>query len=430
MHGQRTAVALWFAILSVSACRDPVEPARTDAARLAEVAAPDGETANVLTIDHAVPHISTVPANSGELVHLFVRERVRRDVEESPRPAVLMIHGRSVPILAGMELRHEDYDWAGWLARSGGFDVFMLDFQGSGRSPRPMMDNPCNAPLVQQEQLLIPNPLSATCAPSYAFTLNTVASDLDELDRVVDYIRDLRGVEKVHLIAWSAGSFRIGPYAVRHPQKVATLLFFAPIFNAGVHPPPPPIPPTNPPSPLPRPGTPMTVETRATFVSGWNADATRALESGRCDDPREPGIQDIAWAATMENDELGRTWGPSPAGAPEGSPPEGLMRVRQVVQWGWNPEVASQLEVPTLIIWGEFDSPLGGFRQDVAELYDLVRNENKLRFTVQCGGHTMQWDRQRGIVHQVSKEWIKHGRVGGFERGEFVVDTEGTLSAM
>ena len=173
----------------------------------------------------------------------------------------------------------------------------------------------------------------------------------------------------------------------------------------------------------------MTVETRATFVSGWNADATRALESGRCDDPREPGIQDIAWAAIMENDELGRTWGPPPAGAPEGSPPEGLMRVRQVVQWGWNPEVASQLEVPTLIIWGEFDRPANA-RQDVAELYDLVRNENKLRFTVQCGGHTMQWDRQRGIVHQFSKEWIKHGRVGGFEQGEFFVDSEGNLSPM
>lgn len=428
MNGRRATLALWFAILTAVACRDPVEPLPSVAPSV-EADEQSAETGNVLTIDHAVSHISTVPANRGELVQLFVRERVRSDIDERPRPAVLMIHGRSVPILAGMELRHEDYDWAGWLARSGGFDVFMLDFQGSGRSPRPMMDDPCNVPLVQQEQLLIPNPLSATCAPSYAFTLNTVGSDLDELDRVVDYIRDLRGVEKVHLIGWSAGSFRIGPYAVRHPQKVATLLFFAPIFNAGVHPPPPPVPTTNPPSPLPRPGTPMTVETRATFVSGWNADAMRALESGRCDDPREPGIQDIAWAATMENDELGRTWGPPPAGAPEGSPPQGLMRVRQVVQWGWNPEVASQLEVPTLIIWGEFDRPANA-RQDVAELYDLVRNENKLRFTVQCGGHTMQWDRQRGIVHQFSKEWIKHGRVSGFDRGEFFVDTEGMLSPM
>ena len=169
----------------------------------------------------------------------------------------------------------------------------------------------------------------------------------------------------------------------------------------------------------------MTLTTRAAqFTSnptttGW----------GRCEDQREPGIEDIMWAAIMENDELGRTWGPPPAGAPEGSPPEGVMRVRQVVLWGWNAEKASQLTVPTLVIRGEFDTGLGG-RQDVAELYRLVKNDNKLRFTVQCAGHFMNWEKQRWILHQVSKEWIKHGRVAGFDHGEFFVDTEGNFIPM
>ena len=93
--------------------------------------------AKVLTIDHLVPHVSTVPANAGDLVNLFVRERVRECVRESdggcdngPRKAVLMIHGASVSVLPGMDLRHDHYDWALWLAQAGGFDVFMLDFQG------------------------------------------------------------------------------------------------------------------------------------------------------------------------------------------------------------------------------------------------------------------------------------------------------------
>jgi pimeloyl-ACP methyl ester carboxylesterase len=397
-----------------------VQPTGLAAPSFLEAGAAEGESsANVVTIDHRVPHVSTVPANQGELIHLFVRERVRSDPSDGkPREAVLMIHGRSVPVLAAAELRHRDYDWAYWLARSSGFDVFMLDFQGSGRSPRPRMDDPCNAPLAQQNALLIPNPLSATCSPSYDFTLNTAGSDLDELDRVVDYIRDLRGVDKVHLIGWSAGSFRIGAYGVQHSDKVASLLFFAPIFNAGIEPG-FPVPPTNPPSPLPRPGTPMTLDTRAVVNAGWDAEV-------KCVDQREPGIQDVVWAAIMENDELGRTWGPPPAGAPAGSPPEGVMRVRQLVQWGWNAEVASQLDVPTLIIRGEFDTGLGG-RQHLAELYRLIRTDNKLRFTVQCAGHFMQWESQRVILHQISKEWIKHGRVGGFERGEFFVDTAGNL---
>jgi pimeloyl-ACP methyl ester carboxylesterase len=415
-------MAAWFAIVTLIGCREATQAPDPGQARhtlTSGVEADDG--ANVVTIDHLVPHVSTVPANSGETVHLFVRERVRSNPGDGkPREAVLMIHGRSVPVLAAGELRYHDYDWAYWLASSGGFDVFMLDFQGSGRSPRPKMDDPCNIAAAQQQGLLIPNPLSATCPPSYGFTLNTAGSDLDELDRVVDYIRDLRGIDKVHLIGWSAGSFRIGAYGVQHPDKVASLLFFAPIFNAGIEPG-FPVPPTNPPSPLPRLGTPMTLDTRAVLAAGWDAEV-------KCVDQRDPGIQDVVWAAIMENDELGRTWGPPPAGGPAGSPPEGVMRVRQLVQWGWNAEVAAQLEVPSLIIRGEFDTGLGG-RQHLAELYRLIRTDNKLRFTVQCAGHFMNWEKQRVILHQISKEWIKHGRVGGFERGEFLVDTEGNLIA-
>src|SRR2546425_3327142 len=227
------------------------------------------EDRRIVTIDHHVPHISTVPANEGELVHLFVRERVRSDVDAGdPRKAVLMIHGASVPVLPGADLETHDYSWALWLAKAGGFDVFMLDFQGSGLSPRPKMDDPCNVPVGQQRSSLIPNPLSATCPPSYPFQLINSQSDWSELDTVIDYIRNLRGVDKVALISWSAGSLRVGPYAVQHPDKVNSLLLLAPIYNplgqagSGDGFAPPPDPATGQPVTLPRPGTPMTLSTR------------------------------------------------------------------------------------------------------------------------------------------------------------------------
>ena len=133
----------------------------------------------------------------------------------------------------------------------------------------------------------------------------------------------------------------------------------------------------------------------------------------------------------MENDDLGRTWGPPPAGAPEGSPPEGVMRIRQSVNGVgvWNAAVAAQITAPTLIIRGEFDTGQGGL-QHVAELYNLVQNDNKLRFTVQCSGHYMPWEKQRSVLHHISREWLKHLRVGGFDNGEFVVDAEGNLIPM
>jgi pimeloyl-ACP methyl ester carboxylesterase len=397
----------------------------------------------VVTIDHFVPHISTVPANSGELVHLFVRERIAgsglcacssarqdRAPEEreddgdkrANREVVLMIHGRSIPVLPVADLGDDDYNWALSLARAG-IDVFLMDFQGSGRSPRPKMEDPCNVPIAQQA-LLIPRPLQNTCTPKYAGRLNTGQSDWDELDRVVDYIRELRGVDKVHLISWSQGSFRAGPYTVQHPEKVASLFFLAPIFNTAFAP-----------AKQPQPTTPMTLRTRAGVfagdgkVTGWDVEV-------KCPGQREAGIQDVVWAAIMDNDRLGRTWGPPPAGAPADSAPEGLMRVREALLGAWNSAVAAGappdkpgLNVPTLIVRGEFDTGQGGL-QHVAELYSLVQNPNKLRFHVQCAGHHMQWEKQRTVLHEISKQWIKRGRVGRDEQGEFVVDADGNISPL
>lgn len=402
-----TRAGILMVVITLAACRDLGDPVQVYAkAGGVTGAAGDSETANVVTVDHRIPHISTVAANLGQPVELFMRERVRDDHDGvKPREAVLMIHGRSAPVLSVGELRHEDYDWALFLARSGGIDVFMLDFQGSGRSPRPKMDDPCNVPTAQQA-ILIPNPLAATCPHSYPFTLNTSASDLDELDAAVDYIRNLRGIDKVHLLAWSAGSFRAGPYAAKHPEKVASVFFLAPIFNAAFRGPPPIADPT-----------PMTLGTRADLFQGDGKTLGWDVEQ-KCDNQRAPGIEDVVWNTIMENDDLGRTWGPL----------EGVMRIRQSVNQlrVWNADVAVQIAAPTLIIRGEFDTGQGGLQQ-VAELYNLIPNDNKLRFTVQCSGHFMPWETQRSALHQISKEWFKHLRVGGFKNGEYVVDTDGNI---
>jgi hypothetical protein len=181
--------------------------------------------------DHMVEHTSTVPANVGQRVELFVRELDGTHGGEQ-RKAVLMLHGRSVPALAGFDLAydHGKYSWAGDLAKAG-FDVFVMDLQGSGKSRsspslRAVMDKPCNAnPLQQIEGVLIPNPLSAACTPPppYPHQLNNSQSDWDELGTVVEFIRNkvhgLESVQKVTLIGWSAAAFQIGPYTLQNPTK-------------------------------------------------------------------------------------------------------------------------------------------------------------------------------------------------------------------
>ena len=398
----------------------------------------------ILTCDHQVPHISTVPANVGESVHLFVRERVASN--RTPGKAVLMIHGLSTPALPAFDLRVDHYDWALWLAQAG-LDVFMVDFQGSGRSPLPdrnigVMKDPCNVAVAQQS-ILIPNPLSVTCPPSYPFQLINSRSDWDELDTVVDYIRNLRGVGKVALLSWSNGSFRIGPYSVQHPDKVDSLFFFAPIYNPegrlGSGPDgfdPPSCPPGQVCSPqpgqvcgqgqicIPLPGTPMTLQTHNNLmVERWGPEI-------QCQGQVEDGIQDAVWNATMDNDSIGRVWGPPPPGAPEGSSPEGVMRVRSFFPWGWNANTASRIPVPVLIIVGTLDRQVEVFPKfpnSFFNLYETIPHDYKLLSRVHRAGHFMNWESQRRVLHHISKEWLTHGAVEGFTNGRFFVDTEGII---
>lgn len=424
MNARRVLLPAAVASLTLAGCRDAPDPARIGAPTF-DV---DDNPAQVLTIDHRVPHTSTVPANAGQQVELAVRERFvehfidQGDGKPIGKP-VLFVHGASTPSPAVMDLRTGDYDWAGYLARSG-FDVFMIDHQGSGLSTRPMMDDPCNTNPAQQS-FLVPNPLSATCPVNYPFQLINSQSDWDELDAVVEYIRTYRGVEKVALIGYSQGSFRVGPYAIQHPDKVESVLFLAPIFNPNGRPSragtrfdaPVPLPVG---SPAAQFGFPMRLTTKTQLDNEWSIEL-------QCEGQRQDGIFEVVWSAIMENDPLGRTWGGTSPTATEG-----VMRVRNPFLWGWN-NTTVQLDgtlggsVPVLIIYGEHDRQVSATPFSVTTLYNAIPGSRKLSFEVACAGHFMPWEVQRRVLHHISKQWLKHGAVEDRTNGTFFVDTEGVI---
>ncbi len=363
-----------------------------------------GAEGDFVTTERFVPHVSTVPANAGERVGIYLREKatdtVAAGIERGNVPSgkvVLFVHGGTVPSVPDYDLDYKDYSWMGYLAEEG-YDTFAMDQSGYGRSPRPMMDDACNMN-ADDQALVTPNPLSATCEPSYPHGLTTVQSDWDEIDTVVDYIRTLRGVDKVSLVGWSAGGRRTGGYAARHPEKVDKLILYAPAYA--------PDGPSEPSASMPLAGVPMRLQTHETLTRGrWHTNVA-------CENQVDPGIREVIWQTIMSFDSLGSIWGP----------PEGVMRVRAGnSSWGWNKEYATKVEAPTLILVGQQDNPQS---RDV--LYDdLTGTDSKVLVTMECATHFAVWERsQYKFMHEASLEWLESGTFRENRQGRFTVGYNG-----
>ena len=360
-----------------------------------------------VTVDRFVPHTSTVPANQGERVGLFLREKLSRDlaarIESGERPAgkvVLFVHGGTIPSVPDYDLPYKDYSWMEHLA-AGGYDTFAMDQTGYGLSPRPMMDDPCNMDAENRARLM-PNPLSHDCEPRYRHGLTTSQSDWDEIGRVIDYIRELRGVDTVSLIGWSAGGPRTAGFAARHPELIDKLVLFAPAYR--------PDQPSKPPAAVPGGDVPMRLQTREMLKEGrWRSTVA-------CDDQIDPGIQDVIWQTVMAYDQRGSAWGP----------PYGVMRVRASAgSWGWNREYAARVKAPTLILVGEQDRLLEADKQ----LYeDLTGTDRKALVTMACATHFAVWETtQYKFLHEASLEWLEQGTFRGGTTGRFAIGADRTL---
>ena len=198
---------------------------------------PDHDT-RLVRVDHYVRVKSTAPSMRGQEAQIYVREVVRPEVQSGTSASagvVLFVHGAGWPGEVVFDVPYKDYSWMAYLAQAG-FDVFAMDMTGYGRSTRPQpMNDPCNFPKAQQAQF-VPALMKATCAPSHPTPLTTIASDWDDLDAVVEYLRALRRVEKVSLVGWSQGGPRTGGYVLQQPHKVARLVVLAPAYSRKMRP--------------------------------------------------------------------------------------------------------------------------------------------------------------------------------------------------
>ena len=349
----------------------------------------DGD--RLLTIDHYVRVKSTVPAIAGQPAQLYVRERVvagsalRGAV--SPDRVVLFVHGAGTPAEVSFDLPYQDYSWMAYLARAG-FDAFSVDMTGYGRSTRPApMNDLCNVAKDRQAEW-IPTLLHAPCAPTYPQAMTTIASDWDDVGAAVDYIRNLRRVDRVSIVAWSLGGPRSGGYTARFPERVKRLVLLAPAYGRNSS--------ATAPAKVPADGAAFNTQSRADFDALW------ARQTG-CATQVDPAVPDVVWREMMQSDPVGATWGP------------GVRRAPQTTTWGWNQAVVAKTQTPTLMVTGIHDGQVGPAR--VSELYADLGAAQKVMIDLGCSSHNAMWERNHTLLFRASLEWLDKGTVNGMQQG-------------
>ena len=346
----------------------------------------------VTTEDIFVDHRSTVPVNRGASVDLFARHY---PAQGDGLGAVVVLSSDILPADAGLGLDLGDGNDLEALARLG-FDVFAADVTGYGFSPKPQMDDGCNASDATQNALLMPYPLYIPCEPSYSRLLTSLESDWAEVASFVEEVSRITGDERVTLIGWSMGAARAAGYAANDPESVERLVLISPSYARDAA--------AEVPSPYPS-GRPLRVHRVSEVVGEWGT----AMQCGMTTD-----MEAATEALRQKVNEL------DPVAAGWGYDLGSLFRSPGIVGLaGFDSGRVSSISVPTLVVTGSGDG------SDGQALYEDLTVAEKIRLDVECGSRWLPWEENFGAVLEAITEFLREGTVNAAADGEIQLDRNG-----
>jgi pimeloyl-ACP methyl ester carboxylesterase len=281
----------------------------------------------------------TVPAKDAG-IELYVRNKRPADMQTfTPERTLLYVHGATYPSETAFDLELGGFSWMDYIARHG-YDVYLLDLRGYGRSTRPPeMDQPAkdNAPMVKTEIAV------------------------RDIEAVVEHVLKRRGIEKLNLLGWSWGTTTMGSYAAQNPQRVNKLVLYAPVWLRKE-------PLKLPPGPLPAYRNVTREAAKQRWLNGVPADKIdRLIPAGWFE----------AWAdATFATDPVGAQQTPPVLRAPNG--------VIDDIQNFWaagKPKYdPAKITAPTLIIHADWDQDTPAYMSQA--LFALLTNAASKRYIV------------------------------------------------
>ncbi len=286
-------------------------------------------------------------------IELFVRNKRPKDgAHRTPEKTLLYVHGTSQAAEATFDLPLEGYSWMDYLA-SRGWDVFLVDLRGYGRSTRPPeMRAPAeaNPPIV------------------------TTDVAVRDFGAAVDFIRRQRGIARLAIMGWSWGTVIVAAYAARHPDAVSRLVLFAPVWLRGK-----------------RPADERPLGAYAT----WTVEEARTnLQTGAPAEKRA-GLMPEAWFAAWKDavlatDPEGARQSPPVVRSPNGAPHDSRAHWASGKPYYDPAEIAA----PTLIVHGEWDGLLP-LSMAEAIFAKLVRAPQKRLVEIGEGTHLLLLEKNR-----------------------------------
>jgi len=286
-------------------------------------------------------------------IQLYVRNKRPASLTSfNPANVVLFVHGATYPAETAFDLQLDGLSWMDYMAQRG-YDVYLVDVRGYGKSSRPPeMGQPAanNTPIVNTD----------IAARDYG--------------SAVDFVLKRRGIEKLTVLGWSWGTAITAYYTSKNNAKVNRLVLYAPVWLR---------------------------QTKSLTDSGGALGAYRTVTVDAARKRKEAGLEPgrnpmpeawfEAWAsATFASDPAGAAANPKYVRAPNGV----VQDSRDFWSAGkpmYNP---SDIRVPTMLILAEWDADTPLYMAQTL-FPQLVNAEPKRLVIIGAGTHSILMEKNR-----------------------------------
>jgi len=299
-------------------------------------------------------------------IEIYVRIKHPADAGAfRPERTVLFVHGATYPAHTAFDLKLDGLSWMDYIAARG-YDVYLLDLRGYGKSTRPkeMDEKPeANPPLVRGD------------------------TAVKDIGTVVDFVLARRNIPRVNLMGWSWGTTLMATYTTQNPGKVERLALYAPAWIRTT------------PS-LSRPAGPLGAyrmvareQAKTRWMTGVPQDKQATLI---------PAGWFEAWAdATFATDPVGAKMSPPVLRAPNGVQQDGDEFFSAGKPY-YNP---AKITVPVLLVHAEWDRDTPAYMAQT--LFPLLTNAPGKRYVqLPEGTHTIMMEKNRLMLFEAVQAFL------------------------